>query len=276
MMNAHPSDLCLALARYSNMQDLMETDSKEKKAFNPSSQVGKSTKMVIPNPILLEEEEEEETGEIIQRSVVSILEIELACSEKSPEGRMNVEAVTRQLQTVKRDQCKMKYLERLDLSSNQFRDKLLQCLGNLSIVRVLDFTDNMLSGNFPLFIVNLNLNMKRGRTIPTFPLFQKDLKYVDLSHNIVGTFPSCLMQNNLGLKVLVLRNNSLVGSIYLSSPILDTKHLDVSTNRMSGLLPEDIGLCLPNVTYLNLSVNSFEGNIPSSIGDMRKLQSLDY
>ncbi|KAI4305620.1 hypothetical protein L6164_028976 [Bauhinia variegata] len=224
----------------------------------------------VADPILLEEEE---TGEIIQRSIVSILEIGLACSEKSPEGRMNVEAVTRQLQT---DQCKMKYLERLDLSSNQFRDKPFQCLGNLSIVRVLDFTDNMLSGNFPLFIVNLNVNMKRGRTIPTFPLFQKDLKYVDLSHNMVGTFPSCLMQNNLGLKVLVLRNNSLVGSIYLSSPILDIKHLDMSTNRMSGLLPEDIGLCLPNVTYLNLSVNSFEGNIPSSIGDMRKLQSLDY
>ncbi|KAI4305615.1 hypothetical protein L6164_028971 [Bauhinia variegata] len=56
----------------------------------------------VADPILLEEEEEEETGEIIQRSIVSILEIGLACSEKSPEGRMNVEAVTRQLQTVRR------------------------------------------------------------------------------------------------------------------------------------------------------------------------------
>ncbi|KAI4353664.1 hypothetical protein L6164_002596 [Bauhinia variegata] len=55
-----------------------------------------------PDPILPEEEEEEETGEIIQRSIVSILEIGLACSGKSPEGRMNVEAVTLQLQTVKR------------------------------------------------------------------------------------------------------------------------------------------------------------------------------
>ncbi|KAI4305067.1 hypothetical protein L6164_028456 [Bauhinia variegata] len=190
----------------------------------------------------------------------------------------------------------MKNLEKLDLSSNRFSDNLPQCLSNLSKLRVLDLTNNMLSGNFPSFIVNLtsleyislhendiegtfllrtlanhsklevlhllsrssmlqvetenpqwhptfrlkslilqrcNLNMKSGRTIPTFLLFQNNLKYVDLSHNnMVGTFPSWLMQNNYGLKVFILRNNSLV-------------------------------------------VNSFEGNIPSSIGEMRQLMSLD-
>ncbi|KAI4305081.1 hypothetical protein L6164_028470 [Bauhinia variegata] len=127
-----------------------------------------------------------------------------------------------------------------------------------------------------LILQRCHLNMKSGRTIPAFLLFQNNLKYVDLSHNnMVGTFPRWLMQNNSGLKVFILRNNSLVGRINISSPKLAIAHLDISTNKISGLLPEDIGFLLPSIAYLNLSVNSFEGNIPSSIGEMRQLWSLD-
>ncbi|GAU47797.1 hypothetical protein TSUD_263280 [Trifolium subterraneum] len=69
---------------------------------------------------------------------------------------------------------------------------------------------------------------------------------------MVGSFPRWLMHNNA------------------------TQYLDISNNNLSGLLPNDIGILLPGVTYLNFSLNSFEGNIPSSIGKMKKLEFLDF
>ncbi|KAI4305069.1 hypothetical protein L6164_028458 [Bauhinia variegata] len=127
-----------------------------------------------------------------------------------------------------------------------------------------------------LVLRQCNLNMKIGRTIPYFLSFQNELRYIDLSHNnMVGLFPGWLMHNNLGLEGLILRNNSLVGNINLSSQMPNIWLLDVSINNISGLLPKDIGLFLPNITYLDLSLNSFKGNIPSSIGKLNQLRSLD-
>ncbi|PNX86216.1 LRR receptor-like kinase resistance protein [Trifolium pratense] len=42
------------------------------------------------------------------------------------------------------------------------------------------------------------------------------------------------------------------------------------------MLPKDIGIFLPSVTNLNFSWNSFEGNVPSSIGKMKEIVSLDF
>ncbi|KAG6729800.1 hypothetical protein I3842_01G050300 [Carya illinoinensis] len=51
--------------------------------------------------------------------------------------------------------------------------------------------------------------------------------------------------------------------------------MDVSKNQMVGKLQENIGKMYPNLNYLNLSRNHFEGNLPSSIGDMTILEALD-
>ncbi|KAK1551118.1 hypothetical protein Q3G72_030573 [Acer saccharum] len=46
-------------------------------------------------------------------------------------------------------------------------------------------------------------------------------------------------------------------------------------NNFSGNIPAEVGAYLPGLTFLNISRNALEGNIPSSIGDMNKLISLD-
>ncbi|KAI4351486.1 hypothetical protein L6164_005852 [Bauhinia variegata] len=203
----------------------------------------------------------------------------------------------------------------LDLTHNMLSGHLPSFIVNLTSLEYLSFLENDIQGSFSLrtlanhsklevlhfpsrsnqlqvetenhqwlptfqlkslILRRCNLNMNSGRTIPSFLMFQNNLKYVDLSHNnMVGTFPSWLMHNNSGLEVLTLKNNLFTGNINLSSPILEMRFLDISSNKMSGLLAKDIGLLLPSVTVLSLYMNSFEGNIPSSIGEMKQIWSLD-
>ncbi|KEH28884.1 receptor-like protein 13 isoform X1 [Medicago truncatula] len=211
--------------------------------------------------------------------------------------------------------CNLKDLEELDISKNMFGAKLPECLSNLTNLRILDLSHNLFGGNFPSFTTNLtsltflslyenymqgsfslinlanhsnlqhlyissknsigvhietektkwfpkfqlkslilrncNLNMKKGSVIPTFLSYQYNLIVMDLSSNNIGSLPSWLI-NNVGIQ-----------------------YLDLSNNNFSGLLPEDIGIFLPSVTYMNFSSNNFEGNIPSSICKMKKLKYLD-
>ncbi|KAJ1396183.1 Leucine-rich repeat [Sesbania bispinosa] len=233
----------------------------------------------------------------------------------------------------------MKNLVELSLGGNMFSGQLPECLRNLTKLRTLDLSDNSFSGNFPSFTSNLtsleylslfrnylqgsfslstlanhsklqvlyispqspgaqvetektkwyptfqltslilrgcNLNRDIGNTIPSFLLYQKDLQYIDLSHNkLVGVLPNWLIQNNSGLETLYLMNNSFVGNLQLSSIRQDICEIDISHNNLSGLLPKDIGTFLPRIDTLYLAMNNLEGHIPTSIGKMQNLISLD-
>lgn len=51
--------------------------------------------------------------------------------------------------------------------------------------------------------------------------------------------------------------------------------IDFSGNKLQeGEIPESIGL-LKDLIVLNLSSNGFNGNIPSSLGNLTQLESLD-
>ncbi|PIN07746.1 Leucine-rich repeat protein [Handroanthus impetiginosus] len=105
-----------------------------------------------------------------------------------------------------------------------------------------------------LYLSNCRLNQPTG-SIPTFLLSQLDLRVVDLSHNgMAEKFPSWLFQNNTNLEFVNLVNNSLT---------------------VQEELPDYIGSVLPNLRYLNVSANVLQGSIPSSVGDMKMLRSLD-
>ena len=44
---------------------------------------------------------------------------------------------------------------------------------------------------------------------------------------------------------------------------------------MTGKIPPNLGLC-QNLIYLDLSFNKLIGDIPSNIGDLKQLQSLEF
>ncbi|KAH9667156.1 Receptor-like protein 1 [Citrus sinensis] len=175
-------------------------------------------------------------------------------------------------------------LEYLDLSYNNFEGPWpLSSLANHSKLEVLllSSTNNMLlvkTENFlPTFqlkvlgLANCSLNV-----VPTFLLHQYDLKYLDLSHNnLVGDFPSWVLQNNTKLEVLFLTNNAFTGNLQLPNTKHDfLHHLDASSNNFIGTLPQDMGTILQKLLFLNISNNHFEGNIPSSVGEMKELRLL--
>ncbi|PIA45609.1 hypothetical protein AQUCO_01600076v1 [Aquilegia coerulea] len=211
--------------------------------------------------------------------------------------------------------CKLKNLRDLDLSKNNIEEIIPPCFNNLTSLRMLDFSwnkinklsekilsslissmksleflslsgyqfDGGLSVTSPLLsnqlkvlaLSNCNLNIS---TIDLFKFLhnQYDLRFLDLSHNnLYGSFPNWLVENNTSLETLVLKNNSLNGSIQLGLVVSLLKTFDVSDNKIQGKLQTDIGVVLSKLIYLNLSKNSIEGTLPTSIGNMKNLNHLN-
>ncbi|KAL5699458.1 hypothetical protein ACHQM5_030357 [Ranunculus cassubicifolius] len=210
--------------------------------------------------------------------------------------------------------CELKNLLDLDLRENKFGGIIPLCLSNLTSLRMLDLSDNQLSGNIlPPFLFDLNSleyislsqNQFQGTffltsfiepkfqlkflalsnsnlntsTSDLFKLFhnQYDLRHVDISHNnLHGTFPTWLVENNTWLQNLLLGNNSLSGPIhFVLNRGANLNSIDISNNHIQGQIQTNVGDILSNLKYLNLSQNGFEGIIPPSLGNMKNLTVLD-
>ncbi|KAL0694822.1 hypothetical protein Bca4012_062002 [Brassica carinata] len=196
----------------------------------------------------------------------------------------------------------------LDLSSNHMTGKVPSAIGSIESLEYLSLFDNDFRGFFSLgSLANLSklkvlklssisnslqvesegswklefqLHVIAFRScdlekLPHFLLHQKELRLVDLSDNrLHGLFPSWLMENNTNLQVLLLQNNSFT-NFQLPKSAHSLLLLDASANELSQLFPYDIGWILPNLRHLNLSKNSLQGNLPSSLGNMKKMYFLD-
>ncbi|XP_044464359.1 receptor-like protein 15 [Mangifera indica] len=94
--------------------------------------------------------------------------------------------------------------------------------------------------------------------------------------NLKGNFPIWLLNNNTNLKKLYLVNNSLSGPLQLPiHSHIFLKELDIFINSFHGHIPTRSGAYLPMLQTLNISRNFLNGSIPSSFGDMKSLESLD-
>ncbi|KAF2592289.1 hypothetical protein F2Q70_00044602 [Brassica cretica] len=185
----------------------------------------------------------------------------------------------------------------LDLSSNQLSGEVPPALSNLESLEYLSLAS--LANNTKLKVVTLSsksnslqvdmvtswkpkfqlsvisLRSCNLKEVPGFLLYQKELRQVDLSNKIIsGMFPSWLLENNTKLEVLLLKNNSF-SSFGLPKAAHKMLFLDVSVNEFNQLFPENIGWILPNLRHMNLSENNFQGNLPSSLGNMESMHFLD-
>ncbi|KAG7586990.1 Leucine-rich repeat [Arabidopsis thaliana x Arabidopsis arenosa] len=182
------------------------------------------------------------------------------------------------------DLGRLESLEYLSLSDNNF-DGLFSfgSLTNLSKLKVFKIysKSNLLQVEFessykPKFQLSVILlrscNLEK---VPHFLLHQTDLRQVDLSENkISGKFPSWLLENNKKLEVLLLQNNSLT-TFHLPKSSHNLLFLNASVNAFNHLFPENIGWILPSLRYMNLANNGFQGNLPSSVGNMEEIEYLD-
>ncbi|MED6168345.1 hypothetical protein PIB30_010674 [Stylosanthes scabra] len=91
---------------------------------------------------------------------------------------------------------------------------------------------------------------------------------------LVGEFNFPAIGGLRMLRNLSLANNQFTGSILQFGQMEFLEYLDLSLNKFNGLLPSNL-VELQSLVYLNLSSNEFEGTLPVGFYKLRKLKYLD-
>ncbi|XP_018453394.2 receptor-like protein 9a [Raphanus sativus] len=179
----------------------------------------------------------------------------------------------------------LKSLEYLSLYGNSFESLFsLSPLANLSKIKVfrlssrskllqVEIRQDMWRPKFQLNVVELTY-CNLGE-IPSFLKYQRGLCKIDLSNNnLTGVFPTWILENNPELESLHIKNNAL-SMFQLPRLVHNVSVLSVGANHFIGPLPENIRHILPNLRMLNISSSGFKGNLPSSLGEMKRIKYMD-
>ncbi|KAL6888497.1 hypothetical protein ACP4OV_009523 [Aristida adscensionis] len=201
-------------------------------------------------------------------------------------------------------------LQHLNLSYNLLSGDLpLELLSSSSIV-VLDISFNQINGDLnelpsstpgqPLQVLNISSNLFTGQFTSTTWKRMENLIAVNISNNsFTGQIPTHLCNISPSLTVLELCYNKFSGSIpsrltncsklqvlkadhnYLSGKLPDElfnatslEYLSLSSNDLQGILDVAHIVKLSNLVILDLGENNFVGEIPHSIGQLKRLQEI--
>ncbi|KAJ6932486.1 LRR receptor-like serine/threonine-protein kinase [Populus alba x Populus x berolinensis] len=178
-------------------------------------------------------------------------------------------------------------LQQLDLSSNNLKIPMsLSPLYNLSKLKYFDGSNNeiyaeeddhSLSPKFQLESIYLSNHGQGAGAFPKFFYNQFSLQYLDLTNiQIKVEFPNWLIENNTYLHDLFLENCSLSGPFLLpKNSHVNLSFLSISMNYFQGQIPSEIGARLPGLEVLFMSGNGFNRSIPFSLGNISSLKGLD-
>ncbi|GJW19094.1 leucine-rich repeat-containing protein [Tanacetum coccineum] len=193
-------------------------------------------------------------------------------------------------------------LEGLILNGNQLEGEDPSSLSICQSLKVLDLGNNNLNGTFPIWsrdlpklsVLILRSNNFQGpiETSSTTQLPFSSLRVLDLSHNgFVGHLPVKYFQNFNSMKDAPKKSSkpeylTIRGMTYdvkivvkdlellFQKLLVDYTIVDLSQNSFEGEIPNVIG-SLSSLKVLNLSHNNLIGPIPSALGNLSKLESLD-
>ncbi|XVF83976.1 hypothetical protein PTKIN_Ptkin16aG0537700 [Pterospermum kingtungense] len=145
----------------------------------------------------------------------------------------------------------------LNLGSMKLAGFISPLIANLTFLRKVNFSDNLLKGNIPIEFGHL-----------------RRLRYLNLTHNnLHGQLPVELT-NCSNLQVLYLSYNNLTGNIPFNLGGMNNLiQFSLRQNNLSGAIPSSLGN-LSSLIYLVLAENHFQGNIPSALGRLSKLKYL--
>ena len=196
----------------------------------------------------------------------------------------------------------------LVLRNNSLIGNLPVSLKNCTKLIMLDAGDNRLSGQIPYWLgqqlqmLSLRRNQFHGR-LPQRLCFLTNIQLLDLSeNNLLGHIFKCLKNfsamskdvppttttnSNFLLPIgpgvsLIIKGYDLVSllmwkgaqRLFKNNGLIILRSIDLSSNQLTGDIPEEIGNLIALVS-LNLSSNNLTGEITSKIGRLTSLDSLD-
>jgi len=144
----------------------------------------------------------------------------------------------------------MKSLERLDLSGNRLKGEVCKSFMNICTLRSLNLNGNNFTKDLQTILHNLSSGCVRN-----------SLQVLDLSWNgITGTLPD--LSAFTSLKTFDLSSNKLSGMIPEGSslPFL-LEQLSIASNSQEGLIPKSFWMNACKLKSLDLSNNSFSGEL---------------
>ncbi|KAI3705054.1 hypothetical protein L1987_75285 [Smallanthus sonchifolius] len=163
----------------------------------------------------------------------------------------------------------MSSLDDLDLGGNRFQGQIPPNLGKCKSLTSLDLSNNNLTGPIPLQLFQLSalsiiLDLSQNHLVGLVPPEIRKLKSLtklDLSRNdLVGAIPDAI-GSCTSLEYLYLDANSFQGPIPPTmSALRGVRILYLSSNNFSGQIPRFLEEL--NLSSLNLSFNSFYGEVP--------------
>ncbi|KAK3423814.1 hypothetical protein EUGRSUZ_F00579 [Eucalyptus grandis] len=182
-------------------------------------------------------------------------------------------------------------LRTLDLSRNQFEGTLPRSLVNCTNLEILDLSCNQIEDAFPswlgklleLTILILRSNKFKGLVnIPKGPLIFQKLRILDLSNNnFGGPLPTNLIMNLKGMKN---REDEQDKPLYMTWPLVLSYRTLFTSEKMSYENTVTVMIkgketklvkILTIFTTIDLSCNSFQGDIPEAFGHLRFLIGLN-
>ncbi|CAO2815097.1 unnamed protein product [Amaranthus hypochondriacus] len=174
-------------------------------------------------------------------------------------------------------------LQSIQISRNNFHGVIPNSICNFSSLIMIYLSDNHFFGEIPKCIENLsNLqhfvakNNEFSGVIPQGIGKLKNLYLLFLGSNKLSGFIPSTIGNLSMLSTLHLSNNNLEGNII--STIGNCKSLEdvyLAYNNLSGRIPSQL-FSLPSLSIgLNLTGNRLSGSLPEEIGQMRNLNGLD-
>ncbi|XP_072963378.1 uncharacterized protein [Typha angustifolia] len=172
-------------------------------------------------------------------------------------------------------------LESMYLDDNNFTSIIPYEIGKLANLVRLDVSNSSITGPIPsslgnlgkLILLNLCGNQLSGSIAPSFGNLSS-IQYLGLADNhLNGSLPQELA-NITCLVRMRLDGNQLKGDISNFGVYPNLVYIDLSFNRLSGMLSHRWGECY-NLTSLKISNNKLNGHVPLSIGQLLKLQLLD-
>ncbi|CAN1836629.1 Receptor-like protein 12 [Linum perenne] len=161
----------------------------------------------------------------------------------------------------------LQYLERLDLSYNEFNTTIPAALANLTNLRYMDLSNADFFGKIPASISQLT-----SLTSLNLSCWVSCVKKLEIS-NLALLVQNLTQLTHLRLDGVNLSAQGNEWGHVLSSSLLNLEELSLSTCSLSGPLDPSLSK-LQSLSLLNLHHNNFSSLIPDSLAELKNLTTL--